>query len=376
MLDSMITASNVPDVDDIGTSATSLLIEVASKTFTTQAGLPFLAGEWLLAYSAANSANYMYGKVTSYTGTTLVVNVSVNGGAGTFADWKISYGWNVSASYLDGDRVQLSTVNNHRIYEALENVTGGTSPELDVLLAVPKWLEVSATNRWKAFDQKVGSQTSNADSITFTITPGVVVDSFAFLNLDAASVRLVSTDPIEGVVYDNTVDLVSSIITGLDPIYDWYSYFFSSDFRLTDVVMLDVPPYLNTVFTITIAYTGETALCGGIVFGVQSNIGTTLYSPNIGIHDYSIKEADAWGVYSVTERAFSKKMSCDVKVPKASISAVQNLLALYRSELLVWVGSDDPVYSSLIIYGFFKDFSIVIGYPSFAIMNLEIEGLS
>ncbi|MFH0798668.1 MAG: hypothetical protein V2A66_00615 [Pseudomonadota bacterium] len=373
LTEAMLTASNVPNVDDIGTSATALLIEVASKTFVTQAGLGFVAGEWVKAYSTATPANYMYGKVTSYSGTSLVVNMTVNGGAGTPADWKISYGWNVGAAYLAGDQVQIST-GVQKIYEALVNVTGGSSPEVDVLAAVPKWLEVSATNRWKAFDQKVGSQTSQATSITYTITPGEVADAIAFLNLDAVTVRVVSTDPIEGVVYDETIDLLSTVITGISSVYDWYTYFFSAIFKRVDIVLLDLPPYLNTVLDITVIYTGGTAKVGGIVIGVQTNLGETQYSPSIGIHDYSIKEADAFGVLTVTQRAFSKKMSCDVLVESASIADVQNLLASYRSTLLVWIGSED--YPSLIIYGFFKDFNIVIGYPTFAICNIEVEGLT
>ncbi|MFH0893964.1 MAG: hypothetical protein V2A54_05970 [Bacteroidota bacterium] len=282
--------------------------------------------------------------------------------------------WAVGTAYVDGDTVRVTTTGVHKVYECLTNVTGGSSPEVDVLAAVPKWLEVSATNRWKAFDTKVGSQTSQATSITYTITPGVIVDSIAFLNLDAATVRIVSTDPTAGVVYDKTTDLISSVITGSFSIYDWYSYFFSTEFRLTDIVLLDLPPYLNTVLDITITYTGGTAKVGGIVMGVQANLGETQYLPSIGIHDYSIKEQDAFGVWSVTERAFSKKMSCDILVESVSIADVQNLLASYRTTLLVWIGSED--YPSLIVYGFFKDFNIVIGYPSFAICSIDIEGLT
>ena len=281
--------------------------------------------------------------------------------------------WAVGTAFTAGDRcIVIGTI--HKIYEALVNVTGGDSPEIDVTNAVPKWLEISATNRWKAFDTKVGTQTSKATSITYTITPGVVIDSIAFLNLDAVTVRVVSTDPVAGVVYDHTVDLISSVITGSFSIYDWYSYFFSTEFRLTDVVLLDLPPYLNTVLTITITYTEGTAKVGGIVMGVQANLGITQYSPSIGIHDYSIKEADAFGVLSVTQRAFSKKMSCDILIESVSIADIQNLLASYRTTLLVWIGSED--YPSLIVYGFFKDFNIIIGYPTFAICSLEVEGLT
>ncbi len=88
--------------------------------------------------------------------------------------------WGVAVPYLVGDTVRVTTTGVHKIYEALENVTGGDSPEIDVLNAVPKWLEISATNRWKAFDQKVGSQTSQAVSIVYEITPGAIVDSIAF----------------------------------------------------------------------------------------------------------------------------------------------------------------------------------------------------
>lgn len=74
----------------IATSTTSLLIGTGSKTYTTQSGLSITPGQYLITSSMANSANYMYGVITSYTGTTLVLNISSVGGSGTFADWSIS----------------------------------------------------------------------------------------------------------------------------------------------------------------------------------------------------------------------------------------------------------------------------------------------
>ena len=73
-----------------GTSTSSLLIEVASKTFTTQASKQFASGMFCLATSDANPNNYMHGQVTSYSGTTLIVNISNIGGSGTLADWTLS----------------------------------------------------------------------------------------------------------------------------------------------------------------------------------------------------------------------------------------------------------------------------------------------
>lgn len=80
------------DAPNVATSTTSLLIAVASKTFTTQAGLNCYVGTYVRAESAADPTNYMEGYCTSYAGTTLVVDVQTVGGAGTFADWDISFG--------------------------------------------------------------------------------------------------------------------------------------------------------------------------------------------------------------------------------------------------------------------------------------------
>ena len=76
----------------VGTSTSSLLIATGSKTFATQTGEQYTAGVFLSAVSAANTANYMFGQVTSYNSATgaLALNVQVIGGSGTFADWNIS----------------------------------------------------------------------------------------------------------------------------------------------------------------------------------------------------------------------------------------------------------------------------------------------
>mgnify|MGYP003634148941 CR=1 FL=1 len=85
-------ASTAADVVTMtgATSTTSLLIAVASKAFTVASGLGFAAGDWVLATSDANpDTNYMHGPISSYSGTTLTINVDNIGGSGTLADWTI-----------------------------------------------------------------------------------------------------------------------------------------------------------------------------------------------------------------------------------------------------------------------------------------------
>ncbi len=70
------------------TSSSSVLIGTGSKTFTVLSGLGFVVGMTLRI--ANSSTNYMTGDVTSYSSTTLVVNVTSVAGSGTLASWTIS----------------------------------------------------------------------------------------------------------------------------------------------------------------------------------------------------------------------------------------------------------------------------------------------
>lgn len=73
------------------TSVTSNAIGTGSKTFTVTAGKSFQPGMYLvIADVAAASTNSMYVQVTSYSGTTLIVNSISIFGSGTKTSWVIS----------------------------------------------------------------------------------------------------------------------------------------------------------------------------------------------------------------------------------------------------------------------------------------------
>lgn len=72
------------------TSVTSLAIGTGSKTFTTQSGEQFIAGQFVTIANSVTPSNFMYGQVTDYSTTQLTVNVSAIGGSGTLASWLIS----------------------------------------------------------------------------------------------------------------------------------------------------------------------------------------------------------------------------------------------------------------------------------------------
>ena len=73
-----------------GTSTTSTAVGAGTKTFTTQAGKQFTGGNYVTVSRTSAPTTLMHGVVTSYSGTTLTVDVSTVAGSGTHTDWTIA----------------------------------------------------------------------------------------------------------------------------------------------------------------------------------------------------------------------------------------------------------------------------------------------
>lgn len=233
------------------------------------------------------------------------------------------------------------------------------------------WLDLGASNRFRLFDSVVSNPTTNPSTIDFTVRLGAVVGGIALFNLQAASVRIVLTDPVDGVVYDKTIGLVD-----LSPITSWFAYYFEAvGERRVDLLVLDIPTYPAADIRIVIDNgIGNIAMCGEIVFGALREIGVSNFGTSIGIRDYSRKESDQFGNLTIVERRFSKLADYDVTVPTQNISQVQRFLAGIRATPVVYIG--DANRDETAVYGFYKDFRIVISAPTVSDCNISVEGLT
>lgn len=95
----------------VSTSSTSNSIGTGTKTFTVASGLSYYTGQNLIASPiGVNGQSWMYGSVTSYSGTTLVLSVSSGQtqGSGTFSSWNISYIDNQSANGITLRDIKIS----------------------------------------------------------------------------------------------------------------------------------------------------------------------------------------------------------------------------------------------------------------------------
>lgn len=276
--------------------------------------------------------------------------------------------WSSVTTYSLGNRVIRRSV--HKAYESATNNNTANDPATD---DGTNWIELGATNRWKAFDQKLSDPVQQANSISYTFTTtATLVNSIAFFELAADTVQITVTPFGAGTpVYDKTF-----LLQDTTSIVDWYTYFFeSAEDKEKELLVTDLPSYSSATIVITIVDTGQTVEVGQIVLGNLVSLGRTGYGTTVGIEDYSRKERDAFGNAIIIERAFAQKADYEVEITTQDTRRVQRFLSNYRATPVVWIGNQDTSYG-LIVYGFYTQFSINLATPSISYTTLEVEGLT
>lgn len=239
--------------------------------------------------------------------------------------------WSEVATYAAAARV----VRDRRVFESLIDGNIGNDPSSRAGL----WLDTGPTNRWAMFDDALGTVTERQGGITVTLDVGAA-DAVALLDVSGTTAR------VQTVAYDQTQAIGEGalVFTGLPP---------------------DGAPV-----TVTIA---GNASVGTLLIGRMCALGITEASPTAGITDYSRKEIDDFGEVTIVERAWSKRMSARSILRTDAVDLVADRLARVRAKPSLWVG--DVGLDSLIVYGFFREFSIEIG-PLVSKLSLSIEGMS
>ena len=271
--------------------------------------------------------------------------------------------WVSGTTYSIDDKV----IYQHRIYNRVIAGGGALTPDLDLT----NWLDLGATNKYRMFDNIISSVSSRTGGIQFTLTPNQVVNGIALLNVNASTVRVVMTDPVEGVVYDQTRGLRSS-----SEVTDYFSYFFAPLVSLTDLntaIFLDLPSKPTATITVYISSGAALVEVGEVVYGIQSVVGRTNYGTSIGIKSYSRKDIDEFGKVTVVKRKNSKYCEYDVDIDNTNLVFVQRLFQDIDSVPCVFIGNPDM--EGLIVYGFYSDFKSTISFPTVSKCTLRVEGL-
>ena len=279
---------------------------------------------------------------------------------------------NADANYASGTTYALGNrvTYSGKIYESLQNSNTGHTPDISPTW----WLLIGPDNKHAALDNSVSTVTQGNGVLTLVVKPGAI-DSVGLVDMEGVLMEFAVTDETDGLLFSRTVGLSGVEVT------NWYDYFFLSplsDMKRTQYVVSNLPSeYSDPVVTIRIKNGADIAKLGLASFGTLIQIGEVQYGASAGIVDYSVKSTDEYGNTYLLQRNFSKRLSARCFVPNKDINRVQRTLYSIRATPVVWVGVDDPTYEeAMIVWGFYKDFTTEISYPTYSLVSLEIEGLS
>jgi hypothetical protein len=292
----------------------------------------------------------------------------------TAADESVA-AWDSSTTYSKGDVVAVDT----RKYESLIDSNADNYPPDWTVVEVgeddAKWLDLGAINPWAMFDGIIATQTeASTDNLEVVLRPGELANGLTAFNIDAsdAEVNVYDIDSdgnrVE-TVYSNSFQLVDN-----SQVTNWWSYFYAPIERQANFALLDLPS-LRSNYEIEVIFLASTpAKCGQLVIGRQRTIGIgASYGTEVGIEDFSVTVRDDFGRAKLRKRRWAQTVSYNVDINTTDVSRAQQLLAAFRAEPVVYIGT--PSQPSTIVYGFFRDFTIPISNPALSRANIEVEGL-
>jgi len=264
-----------------------------------------------------------------------------------------TYGIDVSGSN--------SVIYKHVKYASLQASNTNHQPDIS-----PTWWSViGSTNAYALIDTQVGTQTStNSGNHILSYFTGPTQSSISLINVSADYITVkVFSGGVQ--MYTNTVDFTGG----------------SSGVPITDYTITGLTPYINGVISLDVYADNIKPAIGNFVVGTKYYLGSTETSPTIGIVDYSVKTIDAFGNPTLTKRGYAKRMNTKQLMDDSTVDTVARLMSQIRATPCVWNANTtmrnltSNAKTSLIVYGYYKDWEISVDYKSISYLTCSIEGL-
>lgn len=249
--------------------------------------------------------------------------------------------WSASTSYAIGARV----IRAHRIHESAVAGNIGHDPAT----SSTQWIDVGPTNRWAMLVETAGPRTTFAGTIDVTLSMEAALDTLGLVDIDATTVRVRVLNGA-AIVYDQSRAVAGASVA----------------------TFFDLPAVPGRQIRVTATGAGQIAI-GKLVAGVALDIGATEASPTISLTDYSRRQTDDFGVTTVVERAWAKRISFRTRLDSGRVDPVQQQMAELRAKPVLWIGDDGQ--GALTLYGTYKDFAVDLQLGSASFASLTIEGL-
>ncbi len=294
--------------------------------------------------------------------------------------------WNVATAYSVGNQVYYNP-DDELVYHEFEALTAhtGSAPAIN---GTSDWLDLGPANARAMFDDRTSTQTTIDEELVVTVIPGAFFDRISLLNITGATTANITIVYDGSTLYDEDYDVSGNAD-------DWSEYFFGED--TDDLAALAAVPgifapetpgraalilnpalfYAGCEITITVTGTAGTDVgVGLLVIGFSRYLGDTVSNPSISIEDYSTKETDAFGNTYLLERPYADVVSAEIILDSYQVDNVRRALAMYRATPVLYdLNNSGSSYQSLLVFGFFEEFTINLSVDSKSFCTLRVQSL-
>ena len=168
-------------------SVTSNTITNGAKTFTVDANLAYIPLQEVLIVNSPS--NHMHATVTSYSGTTLVVDVKTNTGSGTFASWVINLdGVPIDAITGVGNANEIAYFTGGQVIASLPVATYPSLTELSRVKNVGSQV-VGTTDTNTLTNKRI---TARSGTVASSATPTINTDNVDYYSITALAAAITS----------------------------------------------------------------------------------------------------------------------------------------------------------------------------------------
>ena len=248
--------------------------------------------------------------------------------------------WDEATTYAAGDEVHLESTKTIYI-SAIDSNLGNDPSTSDATT----WIVKAAMNKWAAFDAYVSNVSSNAGTITYSITVDEIVNGVSFFNLTADSVSI--TVSKDGVSTEYGADVRDfSYIGG-----SWYNWFYGGSQKATIYTFANLAYYgSGTVIDIEITVGTGDAEVGQIVLGRGYELGGLLADVDLRNQSYSRFEEDDFGNLLIVKRPVVTLYDMSIATDTGNVARTQRLMKDLMEVPTVFVGSETSELG-LILFG-------------------------
>lgn len=269
--------------------------------------------------------------------------------------------WEATATYVAGDIVR----HGHHRYTSLKAENLGYVPET----AGEWWSAMGPVNSWAAFDRSINTKTSALEEIRLELDFSGC-NGISLFGLEAESVYYSLLNSAGEVVKEESI-----VLSGIDA-FTWLQYFLDPLTPREDVVQTEFPVLAYSRLVLVVQAPGAIARVGNVAVGRCKTLGQSLYGMENGISDYSRKTTDSFGNTYLSVGGWAKTARMDLHVPTSDYDDIFRTLARLRATPTVFVGdNDDTGLDAFTIWGFVRDFRMVVSGPEMSQCSLEIQGL-